>query len=298
MLPGDLEVVVGVADVEGAVDALGEQRDPRGLGLAAVQAEADLGGDGLEHRVQVGLGAAQVVVDAADLGVVQRGHEHRAVLVDEPHERERLGQHRVEPRVLVGEREAPLDLLGARLPVEVAGVVLAGEGPGEPALVEPQPVRVDARDDVPREPEPGAQAVVLRETPRQVQRGEPAHRLVGVRQADDQRGRPRPADGQRRERLALARRADPAAGDDAGVLGGQPRRLGRQLVGPGQRVAGRHGSHLRDEPAGQGCGHGPEGASVSGSAPPRTGARHGRGPPRCRAPSPRRTRHSWSCRRG
>ncbi len=232
--PRGLQVVVRVADVDQAVDALGQRRDPRCLRLAPVQLDAHRGRDRLQRRVQGGLGAAQVEVGAADLAVVQRDHQRGPVLVDQPHQGERLGQHRVEPHLLVVEREGPLDLLRARLAVEVACVVLAGERALQPALVEPQPVGIDARDDVPAVPEPGPQAPVRGEPRGQVQGRQPADRLVRVRQPDHQRVRgagPGALDRQAGQRLAQRGRAHPAQGDDARGArrraGGWPRRSRR-----------------------------------------------------------------------
>lgn len=183
--PEPFEVVIGVPHVDAAEDGGGVARGVGGLGLSGGQRDAERGGDVVEEAVQRGRRPVQVVVDAARLTVVQCGEKTRAGLVEQAHEGLGLGQDAVEVGVLVGEGEGPFDLLLAGGAVEVASVaVLVGRG-GEPALVEPCPVGVDAGHDVPCSAEVGAQRGVLAQGGGQVQRGHGAHRLVGVDSSDD-----------------------------------------------------------------------------------------------------------------
>ena len=115
-------------------------------------------GDGVQVRVQLRRLGAEVVVHAAEFAVVQRAHERRADIVDQPHQGEGLGDHPVEVQLLVLQRKRPLDLFVRGRTEEAATVLRAVQRAGEPVLVQSHPVRVDAPDDVPGVVELFAQA--------------------------------------------------------------------------------------------------------------------------------------------
>ena len=298
------EIVVRVLHVDAAVDGGGVDRGVGGLGFAGRQRHAEGGRDLGEDSVQLRGRTVHVVVDAARLAVVQRGQKARPGGVQQPHQRQGLGQYAVEPRLLVGEREGPLDLFVAGGPVEVASVVaLVGRG-GEPALVEAGPVRVDAGHDVPGPAEVPAQFRVFAQGPGQVQGGHRADRLVGVHPADDdvsavlvrREARGAFADREAVQGLAQGGGADPALGHQAGVSlrqlpeGGEEFVHGRVGVGlwDGCRVpypvpGGRHGGGGL-----LGCGGGHAGADLRGVGGTGCGCRWTRTSTECRTVSRRR----------
>lgn len=256
------EIVVRVLHVDAAVDGRGVDRGVGGLGLAGRQRHSEGGRYLGQDSVQLRGRTVHVVIDAARLAVVQGGQKARPGGVQQPHQRQGFGQYTVEPRLLVGEREGPLDLFVAGGPVEVAPVVaLVGRG-GEPALVEAGPVRVDAGHDVPGPAEVPAQFRAFAQGPGQVQGGHRADRLVGVHPADDdvsavpvrREARGSFAHREAVQGFAECGGADPALGHQVGVSlrqlpeGGEEFVHGRVGVGlgDGRRVpypvpGGRHG---------------------------------------------------------
>ncbi len=242
-----LGVVVGLLGARPQVDPVREDRDERRLGLPHVQLDSEPSGQSAEAVVEGRNRFREVEVGSAELAVVQRAHQGRTGLVDQPHQCPCLGEHVVEGRPLVVEREGPLHLLVAGRSVEVPRIVRQGERSTQPARVEGQSVRIDAGHQVPAVCGAETQRSSLPQPGGQVERGETTDRLVGVRETEDDRVPGPVTDGQAVDRTPFATVADRA--DRAVPLGRDGVQATGQLLRPEEDLVDRYATELLLEPA-------------------------------------------------
>ncbi len=198
----------------------------------------------VERWVECRLVAGEVVVHAAEPGVVQRSHQGWLEAVDHAHQHLRFGKRLVEIVLLVEIREGPLDLLVTGRPVEVSRVVADGERSAKPSLVEPRAVRIDAVDQVPGEALAIAQLGIIAQHPGEVMHHHRANRLIGVRTGEEQDVLLPGAERKHPDRIAQFRRAHPLEGRDIGILAGQPLEILIHLVNRQEPVNLRNRIHV------------------------------------------------------
>ena len=145
------QVVVRVGDAEELVDGrrerlcrYGTSGSPRWSGRPCARDER------VQRPVERGTIVGDVEVDAAEARVVERVEELGPHALHDAHDGLRLRARRREAQRLVVDREAPLDLLAMRRPIEVPRVVQRRELALEPALVQHEAVRIGDGDRVER----------------------------------------------------------------------------------------------------------------------------------------------------